>query len=43
MLFQIAAVKSEGVWKVILELQGADTQVAFIACVPEHRDANLKA
>lgn len=29
--------KSEDVWKVILELQGADTQVVFVACIPEQR------
>jgi len=27
--------KSEDVWKVIHELRGADTQVDFIACIPQ--------
>lgn len=33
--------RSEYVWKVVLELQGADTQVVVIACVAELRHANL--
>lgn len=43
MSFQITIMKSGGVWEVILPLQGTDTQVIFIACIPEQRDANLKA